>query len=152
MATRTFSRLELDRLILARLAEALPNVTVYPGEAPSTPPPLSANDPRVKPYIVYWPDTGHHGFDPGDTELGGGHLDLVYTPQFTCVAGYQTACTNLIDWVDAALNGWRPPVPADWSAGPMRVPPGYTTRITREDDITPPRFSGFPQYTTRVAT
>ena len=152
MATETYSRLELDRLILARLHEQLTGITVYDGEADATPAQLSAHDPRVKPYVVYWPDVGHHGFDSGDTELGGGHLDLVYAPQFTCVAGYRTACTNLIDRLDRALNGWRPPVPANWSPGPMRVPLGYTTRITREDDVTPPRFSGFPQFQTRIAT
>lgn len=150
--TATITRRELDELIIDRVRTTLAGVTMYDGEVPKTPPSVSAHDPRVAPYVVYWPDLGHPGFDDGNTELGDGGRDLVYTPQFTCVAGYRTACTHLIDRLHAALNGWIPPVPAEWSASPMRVPPGYTTRLTREDDITPPRFSGFPQYQTVIST
>ena len=150
--TTTFARRDLDALIVARLNTLTGAIIYDQSEVPETPPPLSAADPRVKPYVVYWPDLGHPGFDDGNTELAGGHQDLVYTPQFTCVAGYRTACTHLIDRLHAALHGWMPPVPDDWSAGPMRIPVGYTVRLIREDDITPPRFTGFPQYQTRIST
>lgn len=148
--TATITRRELDGLIIARV-ETIGRPVHY-AELVKTPPSVSAHDPRVAPYVVYWPDLGHPGFDDGNTELGDGHRDLVYTPQFTCVAGYPEACANLVDDLHAALHGWIPPVPAEWSASPMRVPPGYTTRLTREDDITPPRFSGFPQYQTVIST
>lgn len=148
--TATFSRVDLDELILARL-ETITGVKVYDGELDETPAALSNADPRVRPYIVYWPDTGHPGFDRGATELGDGLRDLVYTPQFTCVAGYRPACTNLIDRLHAAVHGWIPPVPDGWSAGPMRVPLGYTARILREDDVTPSRFSAFPQFQTVIS-
>lgn len=149
--TDTITRRALDELIIERL-NTITGVTVYDdGEVPKTPPPLSSSDPRVGPYIVYWTDTGHPGFDPGNTELGDSRRDLVYTPQFTCVAGYRVACVKLLDRVHATLHGWIPPVPVAWSASPMRIPLGYTARIVREDDVTPSRFSAFPQYQTVVS-
>lgn len=146
----TFRRRDLDKLIIAR-AETL-GVKVNYAEVDEKPAPVSPSDPRVAPYIVYWPDTGHPGFDDGNTELGDGQHDLVYTPQFTCVAGYPEALAGLVDDLHAALNGWRPDVPAEWGAGPLRVPPGYTARAIREDDVTPVRFSAFPQYQTVIST
>lgn len=148
--TGTFTRRDLDAVLIARAKTLL--VQVYDSEVPATPRPVSASDPRVAPYIVYWPDVGHPGFDDGNTELACGHRDLVYTPQFTCVAGYREAVAHLLDRLHAALNGWAPEVPAQWSASPMRVPPGYTARLIREDDVTPARFSAFPQFQTVIST
>jgi hypothetical protein len=133
-------------LVLTRLRQ-LDGVAVYDGEilnddGSTHPPAMSDQDPRVGPYVVWYPwgrrATGQYAVSMEET-------DLVYGGQATCGAGYRPDLEYLLDRVDALLNGWTP-VPADGvldgvAFGQFRRPIGFTAgSIRRDDDVSPPRF------------
>ncbi len=118
---------------LLALLRLIPNVGVYDGEVPATPP--LDQDKRVKGYAVFYSGSGI----PRVPALNGRSVDLGW--QFTVVAvgGDQQRCLWVRDRIVAALVDVTPTVEGrvagriclDHEVGPPR----------RFDDPMPPRFS-----------
>jgi hypothetical protein len=135
--------------VLARL-QTLTGVAVYRGEVVDHPPAL-ANDPdgRVGPYVILYP----FGGTPGpEVDLGDTTVDLVYSCQVTCAAGYSTDCEYLTDRVHPLLFRWAPTV-TGLVCGPLRPPPGFDPGpVRRDDQPLPPRFYVPLQFRSIVTT
>jgi len=126
-------------------AQTLSGVTVYRSEVEDNPPRLSGDD-RVAPYLVLYPFPGNPG-PAGD--LGDTAVDLDYTFQATCVAGYSRDCEHLVDLVHPLYFCWTPTVTGlgPSQIGTFKPPPGYDPGPVRIDrTISPPRFSVPLQY------
>jgi hypothetical protein len=118
-------------LVLTRLRQ-LDGVAVYDGEilnddGSTHPPAMSDQDPRVGPYVVWYPwgrrATGQYAVSMEET-------DLVYGGQATCGAGYRPDLEYLLDRVVDGV-----------AFGQFRRPIGFTAgSIRRDDDVSPPRF------------
>lgn len=129
----TVSRRTLGEQLQAKLAP-IPNLSIYPGEVEKTPPTISADDLRVKPYIVLHPSPGYPSLD---VRLDGTHVGLTWGFQITCVSGISFDVLSIVDVVDAALDGWRP----DPSMGRCRLNPDVDPGPVRSDiGQTPTRF------------
>jgi hypothetical protein len=117
----------------------IPNVTVYKRLVAPAPPTISANDLRVKPYVVLHPSAGVTG---PDERLGGDRVGLAETFQLSCVAGEEKALDLLVDAITARFDEWRPALAAPYDVvvlGRCRMlnDPGPSRR---DDDVAPPRF------------
>jgi hypothetical protein len=133
---------EVDRRLITDAVfaqlETLTGVTAYRGEVPDHPPALTGDpDGRVAAYVVLYP----FGGTPGpEVDLGDTAVDLVYTCQVTCAAGYPTDCEYLVDRVHPLLYRWAPAV-AGLVCGPLRPPAGFDPGpVRRDDQPSPPRF------------
>lgn len=137
----------LEQVVDARLKE-IANVTVYLRQvghvlgSPSVtdPPTISADDLRVRPYVVQHPSPGSRGTDQ---RLAGMVVDRRWSTQLTCVVGDAEALGPLVDAVEGKFNEWRPVLPAPYN---VTVMPSWFTRSfdpgpsQKDDDITPSRF------------
>lgn len=140
----------VPRRILVAALEAratIPNVTTYVrkvglvlGEDDPVPPPtISADDLRVRPYLVIYPSPGGPG---SDERLGGDIVDLATTFQLTCATGDESAIDPFVDIVTDLFDEWRPVLPAPYEnviLGRCRLlnDPGPARR---DDDESPSRF------------
>lgn len=87
---------------MARLA-TIANLTVYRGAVPKTPPTISVDDLRVKPYVVLFPGGGMPGADP---RLAGDSNGFDWTFKLTCVSGRETDIEQLVDLVTDKFELW----------------------------------------------
>jgi hypothetical protein len=121
--------------VFARLKTVV-GLNVYRSEVDDQPPQISSDDPRVAPYVVLYPFPGNPGGDLADASV-----DLDYTCQVTCAAGYSADCEHLVDVVHPLLYTWTPAV-AGVVLGYFKPPLGYDPGPVRIDrTIAPPRFS-----------
>ena len=116
--------------ILARLQTA-PNLTVFDGEVPSTPP--LDGDGAVKPYTVLWGGGG----EPLPSSLAWKHEDLDLPFQVTCAGGDLTRCLWALDTARGVLLDQVLIVPGR-SLGPIR-PDGNPGPPRLDDDVEPSR-------------
>lgn len=92
----------LGDAVMARLG-TIANLSTYRGEVPATPPTISTDDLRVKPYAVFYPTGGLPGFDP---RLGGDSNGLSWKFQITCVSGRESDVEQLVDVVANKFELW----------------------------------------------
>lgn len=117
-------------------ANTIPNVTVYNGGITSTPPTISADDLRVRPYVVAYAGAGRPGFDQ---RLAGNDTGLAWGFQLKCVTGRPEDLDPLIDAVTARFQLWRPT--AGTSRELTRARQVNDPPPAQEDEAeTPPRF------------
>lgn len=133
---------DLHDAVLARLRAALPAVTVYDGDVPSTPPRDDAG--RVYGYAAVWA-TGPRRH-PDRPFQRGADDGLTWTTYINAAAGTQAWALATATAVRIALDGYMP----DDSAGPLREPDGtpgaVTVRLDR--DTNPPRYYVPLEFTT----
>jgi len=129
------SRRVLANTVATRLA-TLTGVTNYRAEVDETPPTISDEDLRVRPYTVLYPSAGSPGLEE---DLEGRDVDLVWTFQISCVAGNSTDADNLIDRVTALFEHWFITVDTGLTGGRCKQlnDPG-PNRCDKAE--TPPRF------------
>lgn len=128
----------LTGLVIARL-QAIPDFNVYDAEVPDTPPKDDAG--VIRPYGVVFPSPGNRAADRYDDDP----QQLTWMVQVTCAAGSRKGWSVAVDWVMAALIGWRPI--NDPSVGFLTQvgDPGPVQRTsTPANDI---RFWTAPQFT-----
>lgn len=87
-------------------ARLIPNITVFKGRIDSTPPTISPNDLRVRPYILATMMAGRPGIDQ---RLAGNDTGLAWGFQLTCVVGIPDNLDQLVDAISARFELWRPP-------------------------------------------
>lgn len=129
------------RVLVEALAAraAITNVTVYVRQVAASPPTVSTEDLRVKPYVVLYPSAGVAG---PDTRLGGDRVGLAESFQITCVAGEEKALDLLTEAVANRFEEWRPTLAAPYDT----VVLGRARQLNdsgpnqRDDDVKPPRF------------
>lgn len=130
----------ISRRVLANTVEArvktLTGVTVYRGEITSTPPTISADNLRVKPYVILHSASGRPG---PEEDLCGDDADLVWSFQLKCVAGYSTDCDGLVDRVAALFERWWIPIDSALTSSRCRQLNDLGI-ANRDDDVSPPRF------------
>lgn len=116
-------------------ANTISNVEVYESKVPDTVPTISADDLRVRPYIVHYPAAGQPGIEE---DLEGRDIDLAWTFQLTCVAGRRDDALALIDAVTAKFQMWWPDLEGlTFSRCRQLNDPGP---IRRDDAEFPPRY------------
>jgi hypothetical protein len=137
----------MNRITRKQLADAvedrlatIPNLQHYRGSVPTTPPTISSDDLRVKPYVVLFPGAGMPGSDP---RLAGDSNGLGWSFQLTCVSGRQTDVEQLVDVVTNAFELWtlipNPPLTDGRVVGRCRQINDPGTPVPDKGQ-TPPRF------------
>lgn len=106
MVTRT----QLATLTEARL-RTLPNVAGYLNTLPETPPTISADDLRVRPYWVLHTGAGQ----AADRRTSGDIAGLTWGFKLDAVVGDPAHFAPLVDALDTLLSGWRPLADVDTS-------------------------------------
>lgn len=144
MADPTISRRVITDQLVTRLRTLEPKVTVYRDRASERPPVLAdaLGTPdsmgRIAPYVVVYPGAGSP--EPGDADLGDGHVDLLYTCQLTLAAASGEDLDHLLDVVTPLVYRWHPTLTGVNTSG-FRPPPGYDPGAHRRDDqVEPPRY------------
>lgn len=123
---------ELHTATLA-LLRAIPNMTVFDGDVPTTLPRDGAG--RVYPYTVLWPSAGFRPNDIADDLAGTPDETLEWPVQVTVASGDVMWTLGAVRVVRAALAGaWLTP-----RTGRLREEPAAPS-ITRDTDVTPARF------------
>lgn len=149
-------RKKLGDLVEAR-AKTLAGVTVYRGEVPGKPPVIQTggaadSSGRVAPYVVLYTGAG----TPSDElDVADAAVDLVWSWQVTCVAGYEADCGRLVDRVDELFYRWTPDRGAidGLNFGRTKPPLGFDPGFIRRDEaVTPNRFWLPLQYLLPVTT
>lgn len=156
MTLTSIPRKKLGDLVIAH-AETLTGVKVYRGQVDSALPIIQtngANDPsgRVAPYLVFYLGAGAPSLEE---DVADANVDLLWSFQVNCAAGFEQDCARLIDRVDALFYRWSPPrgsIPG-LVFGRMKPPPGYDPGPVRLNDaVNPPRFWLPRQYQLPVTT
>lgn len=114
------------------------------------PPPKSADDQRVQPYLILFPGAGTDG---PDQDLADTATDLTAPWTVTCAAGDIEDLLALLDRVDARLNRWIPAITGA-TCGPVHPLPGYNPGPTPlvDQQFTPGRLYVPLQYQTIATT
>lgn len=98
------------------------------------PQPKSKSDQRVRPYFIVFPGAGTPG---PENDVGDSLIDLATAFQVTVAGGDIDDVLALTDRVHELLFRWAPGVlgtaPDFFTAGPLRVPPGYDPGPVRTD-------------------
>lgn len=125
----TVTAAELHAVTLALLA-AIPTVTGYDADVPSTPP-AETTTGRVYPYAVLWPSPGGEGPEPSVADLAG----LDWTCQVTVAAGDVGWCLQAVGLVRTALDRavLAPGVVLRDETSPLQ-------KVRRDPDVSPPRW------------
>lgn len=100
------ARRDLAAATLARLKTIGGGFKVYESEPPATPPTISDNDLRVKPYLVFHPGSGAPSLE--ESQCDDAALGIDWTFQVTCVSGIASDVPTLVDAVDALIDHWQP--------------------------------------------
>lgn len=138
------SRKKLADLVEQRLTDGLAGrATVYRGEVPDKPPVIQtggSDDPsgRVAPYVVLFTGAGNPIIE---ATLAGCGVEVDWSFQTNCVAGYDADCGRLIDRVHDLLFHWAPVLDGH-AFGWIEPPPGFDPGPVRRQDFAglPPRF------------
>lgn len=149
------SRKQLADLVEKRLRDNLTNATVYRGEVPDKPPVIQTagkDDPsgRIAPYVVLYTGAGNPTVE---ADLGRGGVELDWSFQTNCVAGYDADCGRLVDRVTDLLFRWVPQLDGH-AFGLIEPPPGFDPGPIRRQDLTgiPPRFFAPLQWRLSITT
>lgn len=142
----------IDRHLLTMTAyqrlQGVTGASAWLGEPDVEPlPQIPDSDGRVKPYTILWPGAGTPTLelDAADTAV-----DLEWTIQITCAAGYPEDLVALVGRVDAAFYRWIPSL-TGLVCDRFRPPPGYDPGPIRLDrDVTPHRPWLPLQYRTTI--
>ncbi len=130
--TATIEQLVHDRVVTLTKG----NVPVYDGVIPQTPPTISAQDPRVLPYIAWWggADDRQTSAEPLDPT---GRDDVTWTGRLTVAAGAVEHLSPVVQAMTSGLHLW--PIPLDnASTSLLRVAYLSERRIDRAE--TPSRL------------
>lgn len=135
----------VEAAVRARVGVLAKTVTVYDGAPAATPPPISANDPRVKAYIAWWggSDAGETTAEPIDPT---GSADDTWTGMLTVAAGIPTHLGTVVAALKAGLHFYD----LGPSAGLLRV--SYISEMRQDRSETPSRFYRLIELTARTGT
>ena len=122
----------LHTAVLVRL-RAVPNLTVYDGSVPTTPPADASG--RTYPYVVVWPSAGYRPNEIADSIAGTPDETLEWPVQVTVAGGDPTWVLQAATRARRALAG----VFLTPQTGRLREEPGAPL-ISVDPDVKPARF------------
>lgn len=126
------NRTALVQAVTARVT--VPNVTFYLVTVPQTPPTISADDLRVRPYVTLHPGGGLPSTDRNQAD---DVVEHAWTFQLNVVAGDPRAVAPMADLFAGRLEGWQPV--DDPEVGRCRQLVDLGNALT-DHAVAPPRF------------
>lgn len=123
----------------SQIGRALPGAV----DTPHDPPAKSPTDPRVAPYLIFWPGAGGDGPDP---QLCGRTSGVSGDFAVTAAAGDIDDLLALIDRIDARLLGWTPTAAGVTASARITRRPGYVPPILTDPTKQPERLYARLEY------